>query len=51
MVIRLSFLMVYILTQKKLKTFAFSQKSKTNLPFTNKSGIGGIFYCKVVYLK
>ena len=36
--------MVYILTQKKLiKIFAFSQKSETNLPLTNKSGIGGIF--------
>ena len=45
MAMRLSFLLVYILMQKKLlKRFAFSQKSKTNLPLTNKVGVAGNFF-------
>ena len=52
MVINLSFFNgVRIDVEKLLKRFAFSQKSETNLPLTNKGGIAGIFSCKVVYLK
>ena len=35
---------VHIDAKKLLKRFAFSQKSDTNLPLTNKGGIGGIFF-------
>ena len=37
-------LLVYILKQKKsLNRLALVQKYETNLPFTNKGGIAGIF--------
>ena len=42
---------VHIDAKKLLKRFAFSQKSETNLPLTNKGGIAGFFFYKVVYLK
>ena len=34
---------VHIDEKELLKIFAFSQKSETHLPLTNKSGIGGTF--------
>ena len=45
------FIGVHIDAKRLLKRFAFSQKPETDLPLTNKGGIAGIFFCKVVYLK
>ena len=45
------FIGVHIDAKKLLKRFAFSQKSETNLPLTNKGGIAEFFFYKVVYLK
>ena len=39
-----AFISVHIDTKKLLKRFAFSQKSETNLPLTNKGGIAGTFF-------
>ena len=38
------FICVHIDTKRLLKILAFSQKSETNLPLTNKAGIAGIFF-------
>ena len=38
------FICVHIDTKRLLKILAFSQKSETNLPLTNKTGIAGIFF-------
>ena len=38
------FIGVHIDAKKLLKRFAFSQKSDTNLPLTNKGGIAGILF-------
>ena len=38
------FIGVHIDAKRLLKRFAFSQKSDTSLPLTNKGGIGGIFF-------
>ena len=35
---------VHIDAKSLLKRFAFSQKSETNLPLTNKGGITGFFF-------
>ena len=39
-----AFISVHIDAKKLLKRFAFSQKSETNLPLTNKGGIAGTFF-------
>ena len=45
-------LLVYILKQKKsLKRLALKQKSETNLPFTNKGGVGGEDCCNLFIIK
>ena len=52
MVINLSFFIgVRIDAEKLLKRFAFSQKSETNLPLTNKGGIAGIIFLQSSLLK